>query len=305
MNEYLSTTPFDLYEMHLFRLVVKYGSFTKAAEVVGLTQSAITRQIQGMENSLGVSLLERTTRRVRPTPAGAYLYGEASRLAGDIDLTLKKLKEEFAGAKKQIRVGVSRSIGLAYLPGFFHASLKRTSDIACQVSQQPSQEILTGLDRNELDVGVLCRPKQLPRTLRATHQFTDAFTLIAPALESTEPILVPFDKKTFRQWKEKQRWLLISEATETGQQLRAWMSKQGWRIEPAMQLDDFDLLINLVELGMGVGFVPMRALALYRQKRKLKQIKLIDRFERELVVVVRKNRKPPQHLQQFIDDILF
>jgi len=56
---------------------------------------------------------------------------------------------------------------------------------------------------------------------------------------------------------------------------------------------------------MGVGFVPLRALARYRQKRKLQQIKLTDRFERELVVVVRKNRKTPQHLQQFIDDILF
>ncbi len=72
-----------------------------------------------------------------------------------------------------------------------------------------------------------------------------------------------------------------------------------------MQLDDFDLLINLVELGMGVGFVPLRALAPYRQKRKLQQIQLPVRFERELVVVVRKNRKMPQHLQQFVENILF
>jgi DNA-binding transcriptional LysR family regulator len=49
MNEYLATAPFDLYELHLFHLVAETGSFTKAGQRAGLTQSAITRQIGGME----------------------------------------------------------------------------------------------------------------------------------------------------------------------------------------------------------------------------------------------------------------
>ena len=74
MHEYLDTAPFDLYELHLFHLVAKHRSFTKAAEIVGLTQSAITRQMQGMEESLSLTLLERTTRNVRMTPAGEFLF---------------------------------------------------------------------------------------------------------------------------------------------------------------------------------------------------------------------------------------
>src|SRR6266567_4185665 len=62
MHRFLSTVPFDLYELALFHLVVKHRSFTKAAEIAGLTQSAITRQMQGVENSLGIQLLERTNR---------------------------------------------------------------------------------------------------------------------------------------------------------------------------------------------------------------------------------------------------
>lgn len=58
MNQFLSTVPFDLYELALFHLVVKHRSFTKAAEIAGLTQSAITRQMQGVESSLGIQLLE-------------------------------------------------------------------------------------------------------------------------------------------------------------------------------------------------------------------------------------------------------
>src|SRR5437868_3182447 len=99
MHEYLATAPFDLYELHLFHLVAKHRSFTKAAEVAGLTQSAITRQIQGMESSLGVELLKRTTRSVQVTEAGRFLVGESARLLGDVERSLQTLREEFAGAK--------------------------------------------------------------------------------------------------------------------------------------------------------------------------------------------------------------
>src|SRR6185503_11122589 len=109
MHEFLSTAPFDLYELSLFHLVVKHRSFTKAAEAAGITQSAITRQMQGMENSLGIDLLERTTRSVRVTLAGEFLFRESARLLGDVDQSLRRLKEEFANARKEVRIGVSRS----------------------------------------------------------------------------------------------------------------------------------------------------------------------------------------------------
>ena len=48
VNDYLATAPLDIYDLFLFRLVAKHQSFTKAAEIAGLTQSAITRQVQGM-----------------------------------------------------------------------------------------------------------------------------------------------------------------------------------------------------------------------------------------------------------------
>src|ERR1041385_999231 len=110
MNDFLATAPFDLYELSLFHLVVKHRSFTKAAELAGLTQSAITRQMQGMENSLGIELLERTTRSVHVTKAGEFLFHESSKLLGDVDQSLRRLKEDFANAKREIRIGVSRSI---------------------------------------------------------------------------------------------------------------------------------------------------------------------------------------------------
>lgn len=305
MNEFLSTTPFDLYELALFHLVVKHRSFTKAAELAGVTQSAITRQMQGMENLLGLDLLERTTRSVRITPAGMFLFQESSRLLGDVEQTLRRLQTEYAGARKEVRVGVSRSVGLAYLPGFFHANLRKMPEVGCRVSYNPSTAILSSLEENQLDLGVICAPPRLPKTLRVTHRFTDGFALIAPRTLADEFQKVAGSSRSRLAWLSKQSWLMLEEGANTGQQIGRWMKKQGLTIEPIMKLDSFDLIINLVSLGMGISLVPIRALALYSRKESLVRLPFPKRFERELVVIVRRHRKLPAHLSNFIENILF
>lgn len=305
MNEFLPTTPFDLYELHLFHLVAQHRSFTKAAEIAGLTQSAVTRQVQGMESALGIELFERTTRSVQLTAAGDALWREATRLIGDVDQTLKTLREEFTGAKKMIRVGVSRSVGLAYLPGFFHANLRRLPQVGYRVSYPASAEILSGIEANAIDVGVLCPPRRLPRTVRVTHRFNDTFTLIANGAAAADYAAVSARRAGRAAWMNRQNWLLLDERANTGRRLHAWMTRQGCTVQPGMLLPGFDLIINLVALGMGVSFVPARALALYAGKRTLHRLRWPQPFVRELCVVVRRHRKLPPHLAQFIDNVLF
>jgi DNA-binding transcriptional LysR family regulator len=133
--------------------------------MAGLTQSAVTRQIQGIESAVGVPLLKRTTRSVSLTGAGEYLFREASRLVGDVESSLRVLRQEFANAPKEIRMSVSHSIGLAYLPGFFHANLRQLKEVTYRVQFQNSEDILLALESDEQDIGVLCPPRLLPLTL--------------------------------------------------------------------------------------------------------------------------------------------
>lgn len=304
MNEYLAQVPFDLYALSLFRLVAEQRSFTRAAELAGLTQSAVTRQIRSMENKLDVPLFERTTRSVALTAAGKWLLKESQRLLGDVDGILLRMHEEFTGAKKVVQVGVSRSIGLAYLPGFFHANLRRAPEVGYRVRYESGGEIVNALEANALDVGVICPPRRVPATLRVTHRFDDAFALIAPSDAAGA-----FPKRTSAAqllvWAEGQNWLLLDEKSQTGQRLRVWMAGHGCKVEPTVQLDSFDLIINLVALGMGVSFVPIRALRLYGRKQNLKRLAWPDRFVRKLVVVVRAKREQPPHVRRFIENVLF
>ncbi len=239
-----------------------------------------------------------------PTAAGAWLLRESQRLLGDVDDVLRRMREEFSGAKKLVQVGVSRSIGLAYLPGFFHANLRRAPAVGYRVRHESGGDIVAALEANTLDVGVICPPARVPATLRVTHRFDDAFTLIA-----STGAAATFPKRRHRAdlqaWAERQNWLALDGKSQTGRRLGAWMAANGCKVEPTLRLDGFDLVINLVALGMGVGFVPIRALALYGRKRALKRLPWPDRFVRKLVVVVRAKREQPAHVTRFVENVLF
>ena len=296
----------DIYGLHLFRLVAETGSFTRAGRLAGLTQSAITRQIQNVEARLGVALLERTTRQVHPTPAGRFLLEQSTLILGDVTRSVQRLREEFAGAPRQVRFGVSRSIGLAYLPGFFTGFQRRFPQTLVQVSHGASAEVLAALEARELDVALLCPPARLAGAFEITHRFPDDFTLIVPAglplaLENSGPASPSALDTALR----GQRWLLPDHRSNTGRRLRAWLEEVRLPVRAAMELDSFDLIINLVALGLGVSFVPHRALPLYARRRKVRRISTSPRFTRELVVVTTRELPAREIIGQFVENILF
>ena len=303
MNPFLSTVPFDLYELSLFHLVARHGSFTKAGREAGLTQSAMTRQIRGIEEQLGVALFERTTRNVSLTAAGQLLLEKSAPILRSTESILHELQDSFHLVPRTLRIGVARSIGLAYYPGFFFAFRKTRPDVQLVVVQRTSKEILEALEARELDAGLLCPPAGLPRALTATHRFKDEFAFIVPPDRGDLS-----EKMTLKNAAKKlgaDRWLLLDDVGQTGKQLRAWMKAHGLDAEAAMQLDGFDVIVNLVALGLGVSLVPHRVLPIYANRREVRRISTSPRFVRELAVIVRKSRQQPEHLQAFIDGVLF
>ncbi len=304
-HELLSRRPFDLYQLHLFRLVAESGSFTRAAQITGLTQSAITRQIQSIEQQLGLSLLTRTTRSVVTTLAGKFLLRESGPVLGDVDILLRRLREDYGGAPAEVRVGVSRSVSLAYLPGFFAANVRPGSTVISRVTHESSQTILASLESDALDIGVLLPPARLSPRLRITHRFRDTFTLIANADQLAASRVNVKKAAELRHWLETQPWLALQDTTQTGRRLSAWLKSQKLQVRSAMELDNFDLIINLVAVGVGVSLVPQRSLALYARRRSLVRLPWTKRFVRELVVVLRRQRKTPEHIQRFVENILF
>jgi DNA-binding transcriptional LysR family regulator len=224
---------------------------------------------------------------------------------GDVDVLLRRLKEEYANAPREVRVGVSRSVSLAYLPGFFSANLRQEPTVISRVTHESSQTILTSLESDALDVGVLLPPARVSPRLRITHRFRDAFTFIVNGERLGEAKVSLKKPAELGRWLEQQPWLALQDTTQTGRCLTAWLKGQKLQVKPAMELDNFDLIINLVAVGVGASLVPQRSLALYARRHSIVRLPWPKRFVRELVVIVRKQRQTPEHIQRFVENILF
>jgi DNA-binding transcriptional LysR family regulator len=81
-------------------------------------------------------------------------------------------------------------------------------------------------------------------------------------------------------WLELQPWLALQDTTQTGRRLSAWLKGQKLQVRSAMELDNFDLIINLVAAGVGVILVPQRSLALYARRHALVRLPWPKRFVR-------------------------
>ncbi|HEX2746506.1 MAG TPA: LysR family transcriptional regulator substrate-binding protein, partial [Verrucomicrobiales bacterium] len=75
--------------------------------------------------------------------------------------------------------------------------------------------------------------------------------------------------------------------------------------EAAMEPDNFDLIIHLVALGLGISLVPRRAIAAFPRRRLLRRIPLPEEFRRTLAVIVPRSSKMPPHVEEFVGNILF
>jgi len=304
VNEFLATGPFDLYELKLFHLVAEHLNFTRAGQAAGLTQSAITRQIQGMEAKLGLKLFDRSTRHVRLTPEGAALHARSGAILAEVDSALLALRGKSALLPQALRVGVSRTVGLAYLPGFFRAFQRKFCDVQLHVSHERSDFILAAVESGELDAGIVSPPPRLRQTLETAHRFRDEFVLIVPP-RSVVKVAQPVSAKRLSEVFKSQRWLLVTRQSNTGKRLQAWLRDAGLWLEPALEADNFDFIVNLVSLGLGVSLVPHRVLALHPGTRPVLRVRTEPRFNRELAVVVRRESPHAAILSGFLENVLF
>lgn len=304
-HEYLATRPVDLYTMHLFELVASLGGFTRAAEAAGLSQSAVTRQIQGMEERLGVPLLERTTRRVSLTDAGRLLLAEARKLNGSLEESLRRLREEHVDGVRSVRLGFSRSVGLASIPGILAPFHRKSPDVRLQVSHEASEGLVAALLDHRLDIAVLPAPRRPNTALAVQHRYTDEFELIVGAAQQPPSGDAPHHPSRIRSWAGEQSWLLLNPQGSTGRRISEWLARHRWDATPSMELDNFEIIIHLVAMGIGASLVPRRALAAYPRKKALQRVPLKQRFQREIVILTRRNSALASHVKQLIDGVLF
>ena len=292
----------DLHSLQLLRLVAKFRGFTTASQACGLSQSALTRQVQAIEARLGVKVFDRTTRTVKITEAGAVLLRETEAIPHILKGAMRRIREDYLGDQRQIRIGISQDLALDHIPGIFHSKRKFQHAIKMIVSQPDELTLLKQVSNAQLDLGILTLPQKLPLHVIVTHRMADQFVIISSAESPTAPVA---PAAQFQKWVNDQSWLLPPSESRCRILIDDWASGRKLELSPIMELENFDLMIQLVSMGMGSAFIPRRSLSSFRRKRLIQLVHPPQELVRQLVVISPKHSKCPEHVSQFVDGILF
>ena len=170
----------DTRQLTAFCAVVDRRSFSQAAEVLGVSQPAVSLQIRALEERLGTQLIDRSGRRVEPTEAGIRLYRGAQRL---LALEEQLVEEVAAGdggpLRGRLELGASSGPGETVLPLLLGEFQSRHPDVHVALAVHDTQTIVDLVSRRELELGVVGASRR-HRGVAFEPFFRDEVILVCP-----------------------------------------------------------------------------------------------------------------------------
>src|SRR5207302_4284347 len=172
--------PVEVRHLRYFLAVAEAGSFSRAADRLGISQPSVSQQVRDLETGLRVSLFQRRGKRIFLTPNGLIFQEHARSLLRQLENCLQELGSEPGQLRGALHLGVVPVLNVALIPdllGMFAAGHPATNLIVEEIS---STEIETALEEGRMDVGLGFITRHSPN-LRYERLCTDEFALIVSA----------------------------------------------------------------------------------------------------------------------------
>ncbi len=145
----------DLRHLALFCRVVELGSFSLAAEEMGVTQPAASQQVRSLEKRFGTRLLDRSGREVTATDAGRVLYRYASHMLDDCDRATREIDDLSELLAGRVDVGASTGPGEHVLPGLIADFSDRHPKVSVSLRVTATREVIEQVLARDLEIGVV------------------------------------------------------------------------------------------------------------------------------------------------------
>jgi DNA-binding transcriptional LysR family regulator len=245
---------FELLDLRAFLAVFDHQSFHKAAELLNLSQPALSRRIQGLEARLGTPLLERSTRQVAPTAAGRRLEPMARRLLDEFDASLLSISGIGERQSGQITIASIPTAVVYFLPRVIKHFNLRYPLIRLRVLDRAPQEALESVVHGEVEFGI----NMIGSTetdVRFTHLLDDPYVLVCRRDH-------PLAKRRNIAWRDLAGHPLIRIGRPNmGNRalLDGALTKANVRLDWFHEVNNLTTALGLVQAGLGASVLPRLA----------------------------------------------
>ncbi len=270
-------------------------SFTKAAQINGVTQSAVSQQISSLERLFKSLLIERSKKRFRLTSEGQVLYDYSKQIIQtyeSLHSQLQELKDIISGT---IRVATIYSIGLHDLPPYVKKFMRSYPTVNVHVEYRRANQVYEDVLGNVVDLGLVAYPVK------------DAKLEIIPLRK--EPLVLishpqhPFSKLKAIKLKQLigQKFIGFEPDIPTRKALDKILKEYDVSVNNVMEFDNIETVKRAVEIDAGVSIVPQGTVAQEVAKQTLAAVPLEDgTFFRPLAMIYKKNKVLSPAMKQFL-----
>jgi LysR family transcriptional regulator, carnitine catabolism transcriptional activator len=252
-------TNISIKHLRTFLAVVEAGNFRRASETLHLSQPGVTTHVKQLERAVGMPLLDRTTRRMRVTPAGDRLRIVAERTLADLNGVLFELRDEASLRRGRISVSCVPTIAANVLPKALRRFTENHPAVTVVVYDVISAELFAQVAANKVDFGIGPRPN-------GQREF-DFRSLICDPFVAVVPLEHPWTSKKRVSLYDltKVPFLALPRGYNVREMLDASLAAQGLNILPRYEVWHHYTLGGMIEAGLGVTALPSMAISMLSQ----------------------------------------
>lgn len=292
----------ELREVETFLAIVQYGTFSRAAERLGYSQSAVTVQIRQLESELGVRLFDRVPRGAVLTEQGRAFSFHANEIMDAVNMAVASVEEPDVGAgemKGVVRLGSAESISTAILPELLVAFHRRCPYVQVVVSTDGRESMMESLRNNALDVVLTMERRVCERGLHVEPLRAERVAFVA-----APGIVPPVEGGGACDAEALARIPLV--LTERGESYRLeldrMLAERGISIEPLVEAGNTETLVHVAERGVGMTFVPRFSAARALERGSLVEVACdLPVVEMESQMLWHERKWIAPHMLEFMD----
>jgi DNA-binding transcriptional LysR family regulator len=270
-------------------------SFTKAAQINGVTQSAVSQQISSLERQFKSLLIERSKKKFRLTREGEVLYDYSKKIIAmyeSLHSRLQEIKDIISG---NIRVTTVYSIGLHDLPPYIKKFMKAYPTVNVHVEYRRANEVYDDVLSNGVDLGLVAYPAKDSR-LDIVALRKDPLVLIC----HPQHPLATLKSVTF-QALAGLKFVNFEVDIPTRKALDRMFREHGIQVENVMEFDNIETVKRAVEIDAGVSIVPETTVRQEIHKQTLAAVPFDEAdVDRTLAVIYKKNKVLSPAMKLFI-----
>lgn len=270
-------------------------SFTKAAQINEITQSAVSQQISSLERQFKSLLIERSKKRFRLTREGQVLYEYSKQILNTFDSMTNRLQEIKDIVSGTIRVATIYSIGLHDLPPYLKKFLKTYPTVNVHVEYRRSNQVYEDVLSNVVDLGLVAYPSKDAK-LEVVPLRKDVLVLVCHPQH-------PLAKNKSVRLREISglKFIGFEPDIPTRRAIDKILKDQNVSVNVVMEFDNIETVKRAAEIDAGVAIVPIGTVTQEVSKSTLAAISLEDgQFYRPLAAIYKKNKVLSPAIKQFL-----